>query len=257
MMLIDILHKINKPLAKTELAQVLFSLIQPGCDIDKINSTNVYPYTLLQPVLNDNYTCFFIRNLHKDKYTPLEISSLLVHLFRYSLVCNVNSLAAVTLQPRVMMKVGPNGNFVLNYQTFNMYRNSSEILTQINDFSFIEDPIKFIETPCIYQVPKCDTQIDQMDALFSPEKCDQYMAYTLMMAQFAPQQNDNQLQQQQQGEGIDMGQARRNRNQQQRQQPQKDRNKLPAGQLISLAYLVGYYCYDIPSVQKGRYVFKQ
>lgn len=180
-MLFNILQKINGFLSKKELSKILYSLIQPNCG-RVIERTKISPYNELKPMLDEHYTLTFIKSLEEKDYNSNEITGILIHLYQYSHLANINSLASIQLQPAVFLHAEKNGKFILIYETF--YVNSRNLnIININDFKFISEPIEFVEKPCEIDVKLQRIDYDKLDVLYCPEKCDQYLAFCLMLTE--------------------------------------------------------------------------
>lgn len=246
-MLVDILQQVTEPLSRADLAEILFNLIQPDCSrvhskIEKI------PYNQLKPILNEQYTRKFIYSLTEEEYQPSNITSLLIHLYQYSIVTRNERWTSVTLQPQVTINIDTDGKYIINYKTFQFFDIPSPV-TYINDFAFISEPIEFINMPCYVDIPNDHVFIRDMEILYSPEKCDQYLAFMMMI-----------------GANVrDCGDAASSNNEQNRastsslstrRSTQLAKTNKTATDVFSRAYWCGYYYYNTPSLaKKGYYTF--
>lgn len=184
-MLVDILQKIDTPLSKADFAKVLYQLIQPSCGggAAVVNErASLKPYDLLQPILNEQYTLVFIKSLERkaDQFTAKEISSILAHLYRYSYVSSISSIASLQLQPYVALNFASDGKHMITYETFDVVERRQKD-RYLNDFKFIMSPIEFIEKPCVVKIPQPNYNMYDLESLYSYDKCDQYMAFQAML----------------------------------------------------------------------------
>lgn len=242
-MLLNILQKINSPLSRVDFARILFALIQRNCD-NIIERINIEPYNQLKPILNEHYTLTFIKSLKSSNYSINEVTSILVHLYQYSHVSGINRISSIQLQPYVTLNINENGKYIFNYNTYKIHEGVSNLLT-INDFKFISEPIEYIERPCIVDVNTHQMHIDEMEILYSPEKCDQYLAFQLMLSSNnnSPATNTNT-----QTNRIDINMPSTSR--------QKRVNELnkTSRSIFTKAYRIGYYYHGL-NVNKGSYTF--
>lgn len=232
-MLINILQKINDPLSKSELSQILYSLIQPHCGYTKKHVvTTISPYDELKPILNEHYTLYFIQTLKEDNYNPTNISSILIHLYQYSFVANRNFVSDLQLQPYVKLNVKENGKFIYTYETYRVHDKLANILF-VNDFSFITEPIEYIEKPCYVNVESMRSNIDEMEILYSPEKCDQYLAFQMMLCE-----NNRLNDEQQQKANIPSTSA-------EAEKQKNNKTTISSRSIFTKHYWVGYYYYGL------------
>lgn len=178
-MLVDILHKISQSLSRENFARILFHLIHPDCS-SQYNKLEDVPYNRLKPILNEQYTLKFINNLNKANYTPEEISGVLIHLYHYSHVSNIKNIACITLQPHVFLGVDKNGKYFYNYETFHL-NTTKQNITYLNNIGYVSEPIEFVERPCIVDVKTHDSHIKELELLYDMDKCDQYLAFHMML----------------------------------------------------------------------------
>lgn len=244
-MLVDILQRISVPLSRDEFAKILFSLIQSGCG-RLTERTEIQPYNQLKPILDENYTLTFIKSLKKSNYSPREIASVLAHLYQYSYVSHINHITCITLQPHVIMSVDANGKYLLSYETFHLNeKKPTHNLTFVNNFRFIQEPIQFIEKPCIVDIPQDNLYIQEMEILYSPDRCDQFLAFQLMLAD-AQKSSSSTL----------TGGTERNLSMPStsRQARLAEISKTSRA-IFSKAYWCGYYYYGIPGAGLSNYTF--
>lgn len=179
-MLVDVLQKITHNLTRADFAKVLYALIQSECSRVP-ERIEFVPYNQLKPILNEHYTLAFIRSLKAEQYTPRDITSVLSHLYQYSYVAGLNSVASVQLQPHVIQNVDAEGRYIYNYETFEIVERLPNFV-KLNDFKFISEPVEFIEKPCIVDVESLsDSYLEEMEKLYSYDKCDQYLAFHIML----------------------------------------------------------------------------
>lgn len=222
-MLVDIIKKINTNLTREQLIEILYRLIHFDCG-KRLPPTDMKPYNELRPMLNEHYTTTFINNIKDAQYNPSQITSILVHLYRYSIVSNTSNIASLTLQPYVTLNMKADGEYIISYETFNDFDHNAKIL-HMNDLKYIKEPIEFIEKPCIVDIDSNTDIIDDMEHLYSPEKCDQYIATQMMLREV-------------------MSSACSTISQKRNTVPNNMSNKYPRD-MRSLPYYIGYYYYNL------------
>lgn len=232
-MLIDVLQKINRPLSKNDLAEILFTLIYSKSQ-DRLR-TKIEPYNQLKPLLNEQYTLVFIKSFAKnqDIFGINEICGILVHLYRYSHVSNYSDIACLQLQPHVTVNIDKDGKYYIIYETFDTVK-KKERQTYMNDFKYITDPIEYFEKPCIVDIRNNEFDFYDIEKLYSYEKCDQYMAFQIMLAENSS--SDNNIQEKQSPANLAKVSSQLSKN------------------ILTKPYLMGYYYYKV-GLSKGEYLF--
>lgn len=175
-------------MSHTELSNILYRLIYFECG-GNAPVVDLKPYNELRPILNENYTLTLIKNLETRTYEPSEIASILVHVYQYSIVSNNVHVASMQTQPYVTLNMATNGQYIFSYETFNDYDNAARI-RHMNDIKYITNPIDYLEKPCFIDTEENDLFIDDLEKLYSPEKCDQYLANLMMLKDIATSTTD-------------------------------------------------------------------
>lgn len=178
-MLIDILQKITDSLTRNELATILYNLIQPNCGHQRSKNTTP-PYNELRQILDEQYTMTHIVNLKNASYTADEIIGLLGHLYQYSIISKLNMTNNLQVQPHVILGHGNDGNYIYIYDTFNVFDHLANII-YMNDFKYIMEPVQFVERPRFIDIVSNVLHINEMEKLFAHDKCDQYLAFQIML----------------------------------------------------------------------------
>lgn len=242
-MLIDILQKITNPLSKKELAEILYSLIYSRCS-DRPR-TSREPYNQLKPVLNEQFTLVFIKSLdrNKEQFQPNEISGILVYIYRYSHVSNYSDIACLQPQPHVAINITNDGKYCITYETFDIVGKYKKDVSYMNDFKFISQPIEYIEKPCIVDINRYDYDMDEAENLYSYEKCDQLMAFKIMLAENAISSTTTSQSSPSNQQRPATSSAMRNR----------DLSRTSKN-ILSKSYLLGYTYYGI-NLPGGNYLF--
>lgn len=225
MALSDVLRRIKAPLNQDTFASILYNLIKnEGCH--KSARIDIEPYNDLRPDLNLHFTMSIIRNMEEPIYPENVICSMLVFLYQYSIVSDIESIACLRLQPHVTLAVAKDGRYVVVYDTFNMNMVNAINSPFMNDFKYIMQPIEFVEKPCHVDTTSNVIQLEEMEKLYTYEKCDQYVCYRLMLC------DDNEG-------GCNTSEYKRNPRVQ-------ATDKSLSRNYLSKPFLAGYYCYDVP-----------
>lgn len=258
-MLVDVLQKITTSLSREEFASILFRLIQPDCGRVTTRIEQA-PYNELKPFLNEHYTMTVIRNLNAQKYEATNISSILSHLYQYSIVTMNSTVASLQLQPYVTLNMDKSGKYIYTYKTYNQYDHLASII-HMNDFKYITEPIEFIEKPCTVDYNACTLHIDEMELLYSHEKCDQYLAFQMMIQNNSTESSEATKKPQAGPTLSAAGTSRRTFNIQQSSRlsaaGSSSFNKTVRS-VLSLPFVLGYYYYGLTaSDKKGRYKFDE
>ncbi|WBR61495.1 hypothetical protein [Drosophila suzukii associated hytrosavirus 1] len=245
-MLVDVLQKISSPLTRESFGKILYALIQADCGRQP-ERIEAVPYNMLKPILNEHYTLTFIRSLRQQQYSAAEIASVLSHLYQYSYVAGLNSIASIQLQPHVLLNVDSVGRYIFNYETYSLEEYIPNV-RHINDFKFISEPIQFIEKPCVFDLPRTNEHTEEMENLYSYDKCDQYLAFQLMLSSNSDDDNRPSTSRETTGRGFEgLSTAR--------QSKVAELSKTSRA-IFSKPYWAGYYYYGI-NQGSGFYVFDQ
>lgn len=229
-MLVETLQKINKPLSREEFAKILYSLIQPDCG--KVQpQLDVEPYSRLRPILNEQFTMTIIRNLSESQYAPAEISGILAHIYKYSIVSNNDVMASYQLQPHVSTFIDNDGKYVLYYETFN--EKKVEGMRYMNDWRYIYQPIEFIEKPCVLPI---DERGIETDNIFTFEQCDQNAAFRKMAEESYNQPKPSSSSSSSSSKRLPVGAVPISKT-------------TPSRHFLSRFYLLGYYYLGSPSAK--------
>lgn len=241
-MLADIISQITEPLDRKTLAEILYSLIQIEY-MRPIVKTRTTPYNQLRALLNENYTMVHIRNLTDKTYTVPEIIGILIHLYNYSHIAAQISISCLRLQPHVLLNINDQHQYFFNYKTYEIYQNRNPKFLVMNDLKYIQEPVEFVEKPCtVNDVDSLHKNfIKDMEMLHSTDKCDQYMAFHIMI-------DTNRR------KSPEVPPEPTNKGVKSRQSQQEETHPLKT--LITKEYWSGYYMYNTPN-SLYNYVFQK
>lgn len=246
-MLVDIIQKIDKSLTSVEFSRILYSLIQ-SCSGYSTTKIDKHPYNELKPILDEDYTLYFIDSLKDNLYDSEKIIAVLIHLYQYSYMCSIHNNSSIQLQPYVQVKQDKEGRYFLLYETYHVLAKNGNIVN-IKDFKYIKDPIEFVERPCIVDSKRYELNLDPLHLLFSHDKCDQYIAFNMMLkgnAGYCSASSTIQLPYLNKPDEF----TRSRRTIQQVNKMSKD--------ILSKPYFNGYYYYDnLNTNYKGFYLFEE
>lgn len=229
-MLVNILKKITTQLSYNDFIHILYKLIQFECG-RQLPLIDLYPYNELKPILNEHYTTTVINNLANKIYSHNEIANILGNLYEYSIVSNILNVVNLNSQPHVKLNINQNGEYIYSYKTFNDFDYKAKI-RHMNSLQYIKDPMSFIEEKCTIDVTSNSEFLNDMERLYSPEKCDQYLATKTLWNQLtSTPSNSNPV-----------------------LRPQTANLNKKSRDFWNLSFVIGYYFYGLNSSQ-SHYTF--